>query len=540
MFNKKLSLSQGSSPFLNTSFVQRSPRISRFDSFGRSLQNQHLHREDFQLNNSVEIVYPQIVEPLELADPQIFELNSENFTEDFDGLSEAISELSDSSCLTYGDDLFANIQHENPLYLECEIHRLQTQDRIANLDQEIQIARSLENVVLNKIPTFLDQTHRELENLEQIGLDLDLSKTRLSIDLKNRISCIKTLSNQPSEFYCSSPLKKLPPIKKVEGFGNFGSGSSGAGNSGNFGGGNWNFGEDPSDWEDLPESLPPGVRIFVIIVAGVVIFVVFKILSKSLNWLYKQLDKAIRDYFRTLDRWIHKRKRNRIRRRIAFLLKCFLSFVGLLAGPEAAAIVAQNIANRWARSLLRCIYPLIRLFTLLALFLGSTFYSLKGIQLILSKLSFLEPYIFKGLTFMNGPSNVPKTVLFGERLAKAFLGSLLLHVSIRIRFACADPQLSSLHNGKRYLELGIFSLCIGSVVFIFWDHFGILRHVVLIFTSHPSLGWLTKCILGRSILLISASMALPRTFWTSTFFMIFVYTFGLYSLLLSASPNLFP
>ena len=512
----------GKSFVLHSRFTPRNSRISL--------------RENFQVQP---LSNPTVFEEM-IGQPTVVEFNSDFFSELQSSINfetSSLSSLKTPSSLSQPESSSVNLNFENPLVQKSLISDVYDQEtRLSTLRSDLLNYKKLNQVLRaheENSQQIINQQHQfklGLNRLENTTFEIQVISDRMGQVVEQ-----KFLEKLQDNFECQQPKileikpnlknfnKKQPSGYVLEPWG------------GGFGGGNRNNEGGDDSWQDLPDGMPPGFRFFILIVAGAVLLIIYRFCSKLQNWILNQFDRAVKDYLRGLQQWIHKRKKNRVRRKIAFLLKCFLGLLGLLIGPEAAAVVLENVSNRWVRAILRSFFPIIRLLVLLALFFGCTFHSLKFVQILFQKFHFLEPFFVQLLNFLSGPSRIPLEVLFVERLAKTFVCSSLLNLSIDL---C--PTLVRLNEKKELQKLGLFSCCIGSAAFLFWDHYLILRKFAYYFCMNPSFSWMVGSILGRFALLIASAWTMPRTFWASTIFMLFSYFLGLYSLAANATPNIFP
>ena len=257
------------------------------------------------------------------------------------------------------------------------------------------------------------------------------------------------------------------------------------------------------------------------------------------QWILRKIRKLLEEYqkFRSeiqtppqnptkLQKWLEKS-------RFYKMTDLLLAFTTLTLTPELFGNALQNISNRWARTILSLIVPLVRLFFSCGLFLGTSVVSLKTLGFLSRTLQSYSTSLFRFIpagTISNAP------VLFMELLLKCAICGFLSGVICRNFF-----QWSPRDRQQNLLALGATVSCAIGLYYVSTDTV-YLSQISTKFAKTEIGTFFLKSQLNRIALLLGctrALAALEELSYTLYFFFFFICFFQVYSLAFTATPNLF-
>nr|AYC64303.1 hypothetical protein [Pseudochlorodesmis sp. HV01306a] len=362
----------------------------------------------------------------------------------------------------------------------------------------------------------------------------DLNQSLEQLNQSNLSSPVNSIAGSIPEVQNSFPSRHISnntnyTIKLPDG-----AGSGGFGNSGNFGGfgGNHNGGGGPNNggWDNgnpVPSALFYGV--------------LFALAIWVCNFSWKRFKRALLQLQKYLNHWISQNPKDPKRKIYALFLKTLISFIMLLASPEAFALTLQTLSGPRMRNFLRILRFLFRGAIVASLFLGGTPYLINWYQHLMN---LIGPVLDKTIKIFAGPLNVSISVLFIEKVIKCIVASL--------GYGCVCVFIKNFKVSKnKILFKKLFNtllqilLILGfsySVYFVLTDY-NYIRALATRVTAHNLVAPLVVSQLGRMSLVIG-SLLFMRQFeflpGAVLCFAVCLYGLGVYSLAFSASPNLFP
>lgn len=500
--------------------VQPNPRLT----VQRMPQLQHWHNYRFRLEHVVEIVEPEFVEPLQIADPDFLNWEVESSLSALSSLS-SLSSLSEedlqSGMMDIGLSENPYIECENPLYaagLDFEIGKRQ----VVNLGLQHSL-KKMEGL-LKEVHDF-NHCNKEISCLGSLHIEMRLVETEIFqriafdetlLELKQKFlkpqyinpfkSSIKGDSGRVLVIHSGGGLRppKGPPN---DGFGGDGDG---------FGGDGDGFGNNLNPFHYL------------------VLSALFLLMSYFLYEIgMKGVEKALADLQTQLNDWLAKDPKNPRKRLYALFLKSLAMFIALFATPAAFNRAVAVLGHPLLIDLLRALRFIARLALVLSLFLGSSLYFLDFYKFLMS---YLSPILNRTINLLAGPHHISLSVLFLEKLFKVQVSSILCSVSI-LYF-----QSLKAHRSKRLLNCVCLVGCCIALYVVLLD-FTHLRKLALICSHHPIVNKLLGSQTGR-LLLLMGSVSLLKYIGNfpgiSVFYTVLVYALGVFSLVFSASANVLP
>ena len=227
-----------------------------------------------------------------------------------------------------------------------------------------------------------------------------------------------------------------------------------------------------------------------------------------------------------LQKWLEKS-------RFEKLTDLLVAVTTLMLTPELFSSALANISNRWAKALLRVIVPLLRFLTSVALFLGTSAISLKGIAFFYLRIKRFYQSLWQFVptgSVTNGP------VMFLELLLKAILGGFYAGIICRSLFKSqwGDKQ-------QNLLAVGSTGICGIGIYFVAKDTSYFLKIAQQIIDTQVGAFFLNSQ-LGRLALILGCTQALgalEELPYSMYFYLFFLCIFNLYGLAFTATSNLF-
>ena len=267
------------------------------------------------------------------------------------------------------------------------------------------------------------------------------------------------------------------------------------------------------------------------------VFLLFSFLFACIGWIIynygiRNFEKGLADLQKQLENWLAKDPKNKGKRLYAFFLRSLALLMALFTTPEAFARAIAVFGNPVIRNLFRGLRLIARMALVLSIFLGSSIYFLDFYKFLMS---YLSPLLDRTINVLSGPQDISLPVLFLEKLIKVQFASLLCSVWI-VYFR------KSFSKRRLFLSCVCLIGCSLAVYFVLFD-FMYLRSLALSLSYQPIVHKLLGCQTGR-LLLVMGSVSLLKSFGNfpgiSVLYTICVYMLGVFSLAISASPNVFP
>lgn len=243
-------------------------------------------------------------------------------------------------------------------------------------------------------------------------------------------------------------------------------------------------------------------------------------------------ERAVDDMQRQLEEWFAKGPKNQKRKWLyALFLKSLIILMALFGGPEAFGRALGILANPFLRNFIRIMRFFARFSLALGLLLGVSPQFLDLYQFLMYHLG---PLFDRTIKILAGPGNISLPILFLEKLLKVQCASVL----------CSSAILyfqKSLRSKRFFDVVLVISFCL-AVYLVLFD-FVHIRNLALGLSHNQIVHKLLGCQTGRLLLMMGSTFLLnyfTKLPYISVVYLIFIYSLGVLSLAISASPNAFP